>query len=174
MLFFIFLYSLPLKHPHISATAHSRAYLISLLGAQEVFGHMLRQHVGDQRFVPASHLEHPLLLVVHTDLPQEELPGLTLQLHTPQKDRKTWCIKIKVSYLKENITTLSQVDSEPQWSVIQCGSTGERDSHGGQRSRSKSSWQWSSLSWGTWMALWMFWKHKQRQNTDDTTITLCC
>lgn len=89
MLFFIFLYSLPLKHPHISATAHTRAYLISLLGAQEVFGHMLRQHVGDQRFVPASHLEHPLLLVVHTDLPQEELPGLTLQLHTPQKDRKT-------------------------------------------------------------------------------------
>lgn len=79
-----------LKHPHIlNETAHTCAHLISLLRAQEVFGHMLRQHVGDQCFVPASHLEHPLLLVVHTDLPQEELSGLTLQLHTPQMDRKT-------------------------------------------------------------------------------------
>lgn len=57
-------------------------YLISLLRAQKVFGHMLRQHVRDQRFVPPSHLEHPLLLVVHTDLPQEQLPGLKFQLHT--------------------------------------------------------------------------------------------
>lgn len=55
-------------------------YLIPLLRAQEVFGYMLRQHVGDQCFVPASHLKHPLLLVVHTNLPHEQLPGLTLQL----------------------------------------------------------------------------------------------
>lgn len=57
-------------------------YLISLLGAQEVFGHVLRQHVSDQCFVPPSHLQHPLLLVMHTDLPEEQLPGLKLQLHT--------------------------------------------------------------------------------------------
>jgi len=57
-------------------------HLVSLFRAQEVFGHVLRQHVGDQRFVAASHLEHLLLLLVNTHLPQEQLPGLKLQLHT--------------------------------------------------------------------------------------------
>lgn len=59
----------------------THTHLVSLFSAQEVFGHMLWQHVGDQCFVPASHLKHPLLLVMHTDLPQEQLPGLMLQLH---------------------------------------------------------------------------------------------
>lgn len=69
-------------------------YLISLLGAQEVFGHMLWQHVGDQSFVPPSHLEHHLLLVMHTDLPKEQLPGLKLQLHT---HIEMWFMLCKVS-----------------------------------------------------------------------------
>lgn len=57
-------------------------YLISLFRAQKVFGHMLWQHVGDERFVPTPHLKHLLLLIVHTNLPQEQFPGLELQLHT--------------------------------------------------------------------------------------------
>lgn len=59
--------------------------LISLLRAQEVFGHVLWQHVGDQRFIPAPHLEHLLFLVMHANLPQKQLPGLTFQLQTDRK-----------------------------------------------------------------------------------------
>lgn len=55
-------------------------HLIPLLGAQEVPGHVLGQHVGDQGLVPAPHLVDPLLLVVDIDLPEEEGPGQLLHL----------------------------------------------------------------------------------------------
>lgn len=69
----------------------THTHLISLFSAQEVFGYMFWQHVGDQCFVPASHLEHLFLLVMHTELPQEQLPGLMLQLH---KHTTVWHTKI--------------------------------------------------------------------------------
>lgn len=50
-------------------------HLVPLLGAQEVPGHVLGQHVGDKGLVPAPHLIDPLLLVVDIDLPEEECPG---------------------------------------------------------------------------------------------------
>lgn len=55
-------------------------YLVSLLAAQEVAGHVLRQHVGDQGLVPASHFVDPLLLVVDLNFPQEERPRQFLHL----------------------------------------------------------------------------------------------
>lgn len=63
-------------------------HLISLLRAKEVFGHVLRQHVGDQRLVPPPHLKNLLLVVVHADLPQEQLPGLKLQLKKKEKKKR--------------------------------------------------------------------------------------
>lgn len=55
-------------------------HLIPLLGAQEVPGHVLGQHVGDKGLVPAPHLIDPLLLVMDIDLPEEEGPGQLLHL----------------------------------------------------------------------------------------------
>lgn len=46
--------------------------LVSLLGPQEMAGHVLRQHVGDQGLVPTSHLVDPFFLVMDLDLPQEQ------------------------------------------------------------------------------------------------------
>lgn len=78
-MFFFFLHLSPAKVPLVYVNVISK-HLISLLGAQEVFSHMLWQHVGDQRLVPPSHLQHLLPLVVHADLPQEQLSGLKFQL----------------------------------------------------------------------------------------------
>lgn len=64
-------------------------HLISLLRAKEVFGHVLRQHVGDQRLVPPPHLKNLLLVVVHADLPQEQLPGLKLELKKKEERKIT-------------------------------------------------------------------------------------
>lgn len=148
-------------------------YLISLFRAQKVFGHMLWQHVGDQRFVPTPHLKHLLLLIVHTNLPQEQFPGLELQLHTAGRIEG---IKSHICYLasKLYLTNVSNAfffscdrklssmcddfqgcsrQAVGQWGVIQCGRTGKSDSHGEQRCRRRSSWQLSSWSWGTWRAL---------------------
>lgn len=55
-------------------------HLIPLLGAQEVPGHMLGQHVGDKGFVPTPHLIDPLLLVMDINLPEEERPGQLFHL----------------------------------------------------------------------------------------------
>lgn len=46
--------------------------LVSLLGPQEMAGHMLRQHVGDQGLIPTSHLVDTFFLVMDLDLPQEQ------------------------------------------------------------------------------------------------------
>jgi hypothetical protein len=46
-------------------------HLISLLGSQEMACDVLRQHVGDQGLIPASHLIDTFLLVMDLNLPQE-------------------------------------------------------------------------------------------------------
>lgn len=55
-------------------------HLVAFFGAQEVPGHVLGEHVGDQGLVPAPHLVDPLLLVVDVDFPKEEGPGQLLHL----------------------------------------------------------------------------------------------
>lgn len=77
-------------------------HLISLLRAEKVFGHVLRQHVGDQRLVPPSHLKHLLLVVVHANLPQEQLPRLKLKLR--QKRKREIYIYIYIYNLRSDLS----------------------------------------------------------------------
>lgn len=60
-------------------------YLISHLGAQEVFGHMIRKHVSDQRLVVRSHFIHFLLLFVNLNLPQKQFTRLSFHLREKNK-----------------------------------------------------------------------------------------
>lgn len=64
------------------------AHLIPFLGAQEVSGYMLWQHVGDQGFVPAPHLVHALFLIVDINLPHKQSPGQLL--HLPRGKTLGW------------------------------------------------------------------------------------
>lgn len=70
-----------LSDPEVgTARERGNTDLIPLFGAQEVAGHVLREHVGHQGLVPAAHLGHALLLVVDVDLPQEQGPGQLFHL----------------------------------------------------------------------------------------------
>lgn len=55
-------------------------HLIPFLGAKEVSGYMIWQHVGDQGLVPAPHLVHALFLIMDINLPHKESSGQLLHL----------------------------------------------------------------------------------------------
>lgn len=61
--------------PGTASTVVKLSHLIPFLGAQEVACYVLWQHVSDQRFVPAPHLIHLLLLLMDLNLPQEQSTG---------------------------------------------------------------------------------------------------
>lgn len=65
----------------------STLYLIPFLCAEKVSRHVFRQHVGDQGFVPASHLVNLLLLLMDLNLPQEQSASELFYLHNTTKTR---------------------------------------------------------------------------------------
>lgn len=70
------------QRPGCLRACEATPHLISLLGPQEMAGHVLRQHVGDQGLIPAPHLVDTFFLVVDLDLPQEQRPCQFFHLWT--------------------------------------------------------------------------------------------
>lgn len=70
------------QRPGCLRPCEATPHLISLLGPQEMAGHVLRQHVGDQGLIPAPHLVDTFFLVVDLNLPQEQCPCQFFHLWT--------------------------------------------------------------------------------------------
>ena len=78
--------------------------------------HVLRQHVGDQGFVPASHLIDTFLLVVDLNLPQEQCPCQLFHLWTDTGNMcaLSWPFRV-AQWLGPGAFTAVSLGSVPGW-----------------------------------------------------------